>query len=161
MARSPEQDKIFKEERKIGRKAAKMAESYLMQVLNQKLNIRNEGFPEGPIMDDTRVKHKMGDYRLLGLNLTSSKTGFILNYGFVGVREATTVYLEHSRYQKTKTQRKRHNFNLPAKNIFENIYNESGAVDFLFSELSRTRTEGPQIRLDELVLKINSKDGQK
>ena len=147
---------IKKQERAIGRKAAKMAEVYLLQVLKQKLHIRNEGFPEGTILEDTRVKPKIGDYRLLGLNLTSSKTGFILNYGFTGVREATTVYFTASRYKKSKTQRKRHHFNLPAKNIFEDIYTKSGAVDYLISELAKTRTQGAQIRLDNLILKINS-----
>jgi len=157
MARTSEQDAIFKEERVIGRKAAKRAEDYLLQVIRAKLNIHNEGNPEDPILKSTKIKYKMGDYRLLGLNLTSSKTGFILNYGFTGVREATTVYLEAARYQKDKTQRKRHNFNLPAQNFFtDDVYGKSGAIDFLIAELSRTRTEATQLRLNDMVLKINS-----
>lgn len=162
MSRTPEQDVIFKEERRIGKKAAKMAENYLLQVLKQKLIIKNEGFPEGPILEDTTVKHKMGEFRLLGLNLSSSKTGFILNYGFVGIREATSVFLQASRYKKARTQRKRHSFNLPGKHFFEDdIYGKSGAIDLLLSELSKTRTAGAQIKLDGLVLKLNAQENVK
>lgn len=113
MARSPEQDKIFKEERRIGLQAARKAERYLLAVIKQKLHIRNQGGEEGPILKVTKVRRKMGDYRLLGLDLTSSKVGFILNYGFVGVREATTVYLDDPRFHLKSTQRKRHRTNLP------------------------------------------------
>jgi ribosomal protein L24E len=98
----------------------------------------------------------------LGLNLTSNKAGFIQHYGFMGVREATKVFLTHSRYNKSSTQRKRHPFKLKETGIFDNIYQESGAIDYLVNELSKTRTEALQVKLNELVLTLNKQtDGQK
>lgn len=158
MKRTPEQEQIYREERRIGKEAAKMASRHLQQILKQKLNIHNIGFPEEPILEATDVKVAMGDYRFLGLNLMSSKTGFILHHGFVGVREATTVYLKASRYNKNKTQRKRHEFSLPAQKIFENFYFTSGAVDYLIQELTRTRQKALQYDVNNLAIKFSNLD---
>lgn len=140
-----------------------MAQDYLLQLIRQKLHTGST--PDDkiiPLLKATKVKSVMGEHRLLGLNLQSSKPGFILHYGFTGVREATKVFLRHSRYQKSSTQRKAHPFHLPEKNIFSEIYTRSGAVDFLIAELSQTRTEALQLSLDGLVLKLNKdlNDGQ-
>ena len=162
MAESIDPKEIKSIERKAGRKAAKMAEQYLLNVIKGKLNIRNEGFPEGPIMEDTTVKAVMGDFRLKGLNLQSSKAAFILNYGFTGVREATTVYYKASRYNISKTQRKAHNFHLPPQDIFADFYLKSGSIDFLVGELSKTRTGQLQHWLDHLAVKFkfDKQDGE-
>jgi len=149
---------IYSHERKIGLRAARMTEKYLQAVIRQKLHIHNQGFPEDPILEAVNVKHKMGEYRLLGLNLQGSKTAFILNFGFTGIREATTVYFKAPRYKVGKTQRKRHQWNLPAFGIFDDIYYKSGAVDYLVTELTRTRTEDIQLQIDGLVLKFNSQN---
>lgn len=150
-------DDIKKQERAIGRKAAKMVQQHVHQVIRQKLHVRGLGDEDmKPILEATKIKSKMGDYRLLGLNLSSNKAGFIQHYGFVGVREATKVYLTDSRYNKSSTQRKSHNFRLPEKKIFENIYQDSGAIDYLVAELSKTRTEALQIKLNDLILTLNT-----
>lgn len=151
MARSAEQDKIFNQERVIGRKAAKMVTDYVRAVMRQKLVI--DGNTD--LLKKTRAKYKMGDYRLQGLDLTSLKEGFILHYGFIGTREATAVYLRSSRYNKNRTQRKAHQFNLKERMLFDGIYDKSGAIDYLVRELSETRTEAIQIKLNGLILKFN------
>ncbi len=158
MAKTQQQALIYQHEKLIGLRAARMTEQYLHAVIRQRLHIHNKGLPEEPILEATDVKAKMGDYRLLGLNLMSSKTAFILNFGFTGVREATTVYFNASRYKVGKTQRKRHQWSLPAFNIFEDIYYKSGAVDYLVTELTKTRTEALQLQIDGLVLKFNSQN---
>lgn len=158
MARTSRQTLIYEHERKIGLRAARMTEKYLHALIRQRLHIHNKGFPEEPIMEATNIKHKMGEYRLLGLNLQSSTTAYILNFGFTGIREATTVYYQAPRYKIGKTQRKRHQWSLPAFNIFEDIYFKSGAIDFLVTELTRTRTEALQLQIDGMVLKFNSQN---
>ena len=147
-------------EAKAGRKAAKMAEAYLLQLIRNKLNIHNKGFPEGPILEDTVVKMKMGEYRLLGLNLQTSKAGYILNYGFVGVRNATKVYYKAARYKVSSAQRKSHSFKLPAQEIFEDFYQKSGAIDYLMAELAKTRGEGFQSSLNKMALQFNTHNNE-
>lgn len=156
MGRTANQDKILKQERLAGKRAAKIAQAYLLQQLKQKLHIRNQGGDEGPLLEVTKVKAKIGKYRLLGLNLTSSKVGFVLNYGFVGVREATGVYLNAPRYNIGKTQRERHQVNLPERNILEEIYFNSGAADYLLDQLRNTRTEAIKFQVEGLVLQFNA-----
>lgn len=150
---------IKSQELQIGKKAAKMAQNYVLAVIRQKIHVRGIGGEKmKPILKATKVKAKMGDYRLLGLNFTSSKVGFILHYGFVGVRSATTVYYDAARYQKSSASRTRAQVKMPAKDFFENIYVKSGALDYLISALSETRTEALQIKLNNLVIKINQED---
>ncbi|SDS11578.1 hypothetical protein SAMN04487764_1491 [Gillisia sp. Hel1_33_143] len=154
-------DEIKSKEKQIGRTAAKMAQAYLHSVLEQKLNLRGKGTNgKKPLLKSTRIKEKMGDYKLLGLNLQSTKTGYILNYGFTGQRSATSVYLKADRYEKTRTQRKRHSFNLPAREIFSDIYIKSGAVDYLTTELSKTRGQSVEVLLEQMIIKFNSTDGK-
>ena len=150
----PTNESIKAEERLIGLRAAKMVEAYMLAGIKQKLH---KGISVGAesLEDGSRVKHKMGDYRLLGLNITAPIHGFILHYGFVGVREATAVYLTAPRYIKTKTQRKSHQFNMPAKNIFEEIYNKSGVIPYLVEELATTRIAAVEIKINDMVLKFN------
>ena len=146
-------------ELQIGKKAAKMAQNYVLAIIRQKIHVRGIGGEKmKPILKATKVKAKMGDYRLLGLNFTSSKVGFILHYGFTGVRSATTVYYDAARYQKSSSSRTRAQVKMPAKDFFENIYVKSGALDYLISALSETRTEALQIKLNNLVIKINQED---
>ena len=156
MSRTAEQEQIFKQERTAGKKAAKMAQDYLLAVIKQRVHIRNIGNPDPPILKATKVKPAMGDYRLLGLNLSSSKTAFILNYGFTGIREATAVYFNDGRYNIGKTQRERHAVDMKERDFFSNIYDNSGAVDFLIAQLSQTRTAAYQLKLDGMVRTFNS-----
>ncbi len=150
---------MFKQEEAIGKKAAKMAENYVHQALRQNLNIRNKG-SEGmkPILQATKVTKKMGDNRLLGLNMTSSKVGFILHFGFTGARIATTVYYNASRYNVRSASRARQNVNMPGKHLFDDMYQKSGALEYLFQELSKTRTGAFQVRLNNMIVKFNSGD---
>ncbi len=160
MARNAEQQKIFNKERYIGRKAAKMAQDYVLQRMKARLHDRGVGMPEEPLLEGLSVKAKMGDYRLLGLNLKSSRHGYILHHGFSGVRGATTVFLKAERYHKNATQRKSHEFDLPAYKIFEDIYQKSGAFDYLIKALGETRTNAIKVTISNLVINIsNDKNG--
>ena len=151
-----EQKKIKLQERRFGRKAAEMAQDYVHTVIRQKVQIRGKGGKkEKPLLYSTRVNAKMGDYRLMGLNLTSSRIGFILHEGFIGVREATKVHFSNDRFKKSYTQRKRHHVNLPMEDFFSDMYKESGALDFLIEMLSETRTEAFQLKLNGMIYEFN------
>lgn len=156
MAKTANQNLIYNFEKKIGKQAAAMVERHLHAIMRQYLHIHNDR-PDS-VLKSTKVKPAMGEYKLLGLNLQGSKTAFILNFGFTGVREATTVYFSAPRYKVGKTQRKRHPWHLPAFDIFTGIYQDSGALDFLVAELTRTRTENLQIAIDGMVLRFNSRN---
>lgn len=106
-------------------------------------------------MKATKVRSIMGDYRLQGLNLNSSKIGFILHYGFVGIKDATTVFNQAS---KGAHKRKAHSVNMPERLLFEDIYAESGAIDYLVNELSKTRTDIIKVDMQRLVLQINKQN---
>lgn len=152
-------DAIKSQEKAIGKKAAKMAQNYVHQALRQNLQIRNKGSEKmKPILQATKVKHKMGDHRLLGLNFTSSKVGFILHYGFIGSRMATTVYYNASRYNAQSASRSRQDVNMPGRNLFDDIYQKSGSLEYLFRELSKTRGDAFQIKLNNMIVKFNSGD---
>jgi hypothetical protein len=152
-------NQIKSKERAIGKQAAKMAEAYIHQVLRQKLNIRNQGDNKNiPILDATKVKAKMGQHRLLGLNFTSSKVGFMLHYGFNGVREGGAIYLKAARYQQGQALREPHQANLKSYKLFENIYERSGALNYMINALGDTRTEDVIAKLSGLLLQLNTKD---
>ena len=154
-----DQKKIFSQERKIGRKAAKMAQDYVHAVLRQKLSIRGEGYEKmKPLLEATRVQPKMGDYRLMGLNFTSSKIGFMLHYGFTGVRQGGDVFLKAARYHKGRTEREAHKVDLPARLLFEEMYEKSGAVEYLLESLGETRMQGEMINIKNLLLNLNRED---
>lgn len=158
---SQEEAIIFNREKKAGKKAAKMTQQFLHAVIRQKVTIRNVGIPDQPILKATKIRSKMGEYRLLGLNLTSSKTAFILNFGFTGVREATAVYYQASRFNVDKSQRERHPVKLPERDFFSLIYEFSGAIDYLVAELSQTRKAAIQIKLNKLIITFNNQNGKK
>jgi len=146
-------NQIKSKERAIGKQAAKMAEAYIHQVLRQKLSIRNKGDANNkPILKATKVTAKVGSHRLLGLNLTSSKVGFILNYGFIGTRSAAVVY---NAVSKSFYQRGSADVKLDQRKILENVWKESGALDFLGAELLKTRGEDFEIKLNGMITKFN------
>jgi len=152
-------NQIKSKERAIGKQAAKMAETYIHQVLKQKLDIRNQGDAKNkPLLDATKVKAKMGTHRLLGLNFTSSKVGFMLHYGFTGVREGGEVYLKAARYQQNATVKKPHQATLKSYRIFDDIYTRSGALNYMISALGHTRTDDVIAKLSGLLLQLNTKD---
>lgn len=133
-----------------------MAESYIQTVLQQKLAIHGIGGDKiKPILEATKVRAKMGEYRLLGLNFTTSKVGFILHHGFQGVRQGGDVYLKAARFHKNKTTREAHKVNLPAKEIFDDLYQKSGALDYLIKSLGETRMQGEINKLQNLVFQVN------
>ena len=154
-----EEKQIKSKERAIGKKAAMMAQDYVHSVLRQKLHIRNKGgkgFP--PIIEATKVKPKMGQYRLLGLNFTSSKVGFMLNFGFTGVREAGPVYLKAARYHQDQTVRQPHRADLKGQHFFEDIYRKSGSLEYMLNALGDTRTDAVMAKLSGLLLQLNTTD---
>lgn len=162
---TPEQTQIFNKERNAGRKAAKMAEEYILSLMRQKLNIHNRGSVGdwndggfGPLLQETSVRAKMGQYRLLGLNFDSTKAGFVNHFGFHGVRSATTVLLKASRYTKTATRRKSHPFNLPAQNYLTDMYKKSGALDYVLKVLSETRTDAIKVKIAQYTYSLNLQD---
>jgi hypothetical protein len=153
---SADQKKIKSRERAIGKKAAKMAQDYVHSVLRQKLSIRGEGYEKmKPILDATKVRAKMGSHRLLGLDFTSSKIGFILHYGFTGVRQGGEVFLKAARYHKSSTDRDAHKVDLPSRLLFDDMYQKSGAIDYLIENLAETRLEAETIKIQNLLLKLN------
>ena len=160
MAKRTTNDAIKNYERIAGREAAQRVQNYLRAVIQQRLHSDTGHLNDESLIFDTKVKAKMGEYRLLGLNIESPKHAFILHYGFTGVREATTVYYKNLRYKIDKSQRKRHPWKLPAFSIFDDIYEKSGALSLLIEELSRTRTEELQVRLNNTILKFNQGNGK-
>lgn len=159
MARNAEQQKIHRAERLAGRKAAKMTEEYILSLMRQRLNIGDhEGEERSDLMKKTKVRAKMGQYRLLGLNFTSNKVGFINHFGFTGIRSATTVLLRAARYNQTATKRKSHSFHLPAQDYLDNIYEKSGAIDFLLKALAETRTNAVKHAINGIVYSLNLQD---
>lgn len=151
---------ILKRERAIGRKAAKMAEQYVLGLIQQKLRTGESIHSPKikPLLKATKVRMRMGEYRLLGLNFTSSKVGFIQHYGFSGIRAATTVMLSASRYNEAATTRKSSPMNLQPQNLFEDIYTKSGALDFLLESLRETRTDAVMAKIEGLILNLNSEE---
>lgn len=154
---------LYNKERYIGRKAAKMAEDYVLRQIKMELTIRNKGdaFKNlKPLMEATRIRAKMGKWRLLGLNFTSSKIGFIHQFGFTGVRSGSTILLKASRYDKTTANRKSHDFKIDRTGMFNNIYMQSGAADYLIEKLGEIRTDAVKIKIEGLILQINKEDGK-
>lgn len=97
----------------------------------------------------------MGTHRLLGLNLTSSKVGFIQHYGFTGIRDATTVLYKNDRFKIAASKRSSHQFNLKDQLFFDDFFFESGAVDFLMAGLRETRTEAAIKKISDAIIRLN------
>mgnify|MGYP007006707381 CR=1 FL=1 len=110
---------IKEQEKAIGNRAKNMAQNYLHAVLQQKLTMRGKGGQKmKPLIQSSKVQVKMGDYRLLGLNVTSSKVGFIQHYGFMGVRAAGVV----RRSGSEAFMRSSHQVSMPGKFMFDDIW---------------------------------------
>jgi hypothetical protein len=162
MSVSPGQKEIRLQERRIGQKAAKAVEVFVHRKIGRTLTIRNKGGVDEngrvmkPIIDATKVRAKTGTHRLLGLNLTSNKYGFIQHYG------ASTTRIEHTVLLSNDTSfiRRSHPFQLKSKDIFENIYQESGALEILSEGLSETRTKAVKIYIRGIVVELNKQDGR-
>lgn len=154
-----EQTKIFNRERNAGRKAAKMVETYIESLIRQRLTIHNKGGERfDALLKETKVRAKMGQYRLLGLNFYSSKAGFINHFGFHGVRSATTVLLSHPRYTQSSTKRKSSRVDLPAQSFFNDMYRKSGALNYIMSVVGETRTDSLKIKIGQLIHHLNIDD---
>lgn len=149
-------DQITAKEKQIGRKAQKMVQAYLDNLLQQKLTIRGEGTRgKNPLLKSTRITASMGDHRLMGLNFTSNKVGFVQHYGFKGIRQGGSLELKAARYKKSRASRKAHNVNLPKLDLFSDIYIKSGAAKFILKELEETRTAATIEKLSKFVLNLN------
>ncbi|WP_281991405.1 hypothetical protein [Aquimarina aggregata] len=161
---TPEQKQIRAKEAKIGRHAARLTEQYLHSNINRLFDVKNkggvfQGREVEPMLRATRVRSKIGDFLLLGLDATSNKYAFIHHYGFSGKRDGGTVYLDHQRFSKDITQRNTHVLNVNQKSIFHDIYKSSGALDYLVTELTKTRTESFNEKFKDVIDNI-SKDEQ-
>ena len=153
---------IYNKEKAVGQKAAKMAEDYVLRQIKMELTIRNKGDAMRkikPLMEATKVRAKMGKNRLLGLNFASSKIGYIHQFGFNGVREGSTILLSASRYNQNSTQRQSHDFKIERTGMFNSIYDKSGAAEYLINELAQIRTEAVKVKIQGLLLEINSENG--
>lgn len=160
MALSEKQKIIRDKEIKIGTEAAKLATRFLHRNINRSFKVRNAGgFFHGkkvkPMLSSTKVKPKVGEYLLLGLDATSNKYAFMHHYGFKGKRIGTMVRFSHRRFKNEFTSRDSHLLNLRNRSIFTNLYAESGAKDYLIKHLSETRTESYKAKFDDLIVKIS------
>lgn len=159
MSLSLEQKQIRNEERNIGRRASRAVESFIHRKIASNLTIRDKGGedefgrPIKPILSATKVRHKMGSHRLLGLNLTSNKYGFIHHYG-ASERSEHTVLLSNN----TSFVRRSHPLQLPAKGLFDNVYQDSGALSILEKGLSKTRTKAIIAKIKGVVVELNKQD---
>ncbi len=146
MSLTPQQQAILAKEIKIGRHAAKLATQYLHKKISRSFDIKNKGGVfEGkkipPMLRATKVKAKVGQYALLGLDATSNRYAFIHHFGFKGKRAGTTVFYEHSRFRIDAIMRKPHILTIREKSIFIDLYRKSGALEYLSTALKETRTE--------------------
>ena len=82
----------------------------------------------------------------------------MLHYGFTGVRQGGDVFLKASRYHKNKTERDAHKVDLPPRLLFEDMYQNSGAIDYLLQSLGETRMQGEMIKIKNLLLQLNRED---
>jgi hypothetical protein len=160
MSLSASDKKIRLKEQRIGRKAAQAVENYVKSKIRSKLSIRNKGGVDAngkailPILEATKVKAKTGTHRLLGLNLTSNKYGFIQHYGAI-IKRTEHIVLNS---RKTSFIRHSHPFKLKSKDIFDDIYQKSGALKILADGLSETRTAAVSAHIKGVVLELNKKD---
>lgn len=155
MSLSPSQKKIRAKELRIGLKAAKAVESYVKSNIAQKLTIRGKGSEEEKdILEATKVKTAKGEYRLLGLNITSNRYAFMHHFGFVGKRTEHIVI----NAKNTSFIRHSHPFKLKEKGLFDDVYEKSGAIKILVDGLSNTRTESITTDLKNMALELNKKD---
>ncbi len=149
-------DNITAREKQIGKAAAKMAQTYVQGLISQKLKVGGKGIKgKNPLAKSTRLTSKMGTNRLLGINFKTSKHGYVQHFGFTGTRYAGQVELKAARYNKKMTSRKPHNVKLPAKDIFKDIYEKSGAFDYLLNALGETRSDAVIKKLSKLTLQLN------
>lgn len=151
------QKEIIERERQIGRQAQKMTNDYLQGLLQSKFRTgqRKDYAKIRSILKATRVSSRMGQHRLLGLNFTSSKQGFMQHYGFTGIRAGTVVMLKASRYHEAATNRRSSEMNLKPQNLFEDIYQKSGAAEYLLKALEETRTDAVMLQLQNMIMRID------
>lgn len=152
---------IKQQERRIGRRAASMATRHLRANVSRQFSVKNkggvfDGRTIAPMLKASRVRMKMGEHRLLGLDATSNKFAFVHHYGFNANRSASFVRFSSSRYVKQFTQRSAHIFRLKERSIFEGLYANSGALSYLSGELVATRGEAEMLRFNEFVKKMTS-----
>lgn len=160
MALSSEQKQIRSKEAQIGKKAAEMATQYFHKNIRDTLDIKNEGGifngkKVEPILESSRVKPKMGEHKLLGLDATSNRYAFIHHYGFLGERTSSFVRYSHSRFEAEFTNRKSHFLAIEQRPIFEKIYYASGAMEYLQKQLTETRTEDFQVKFNAFIVKLS------
>lgn len=160
MALSPERKQIRRKELKIGRIAAEMATQYLHKNINRSFDVKNKGgIFNGktiePMIEASKVKAKMGEHFLLGLDATSNRYSFMHHYGFKGAREPSFVRYNHSRFTAEFTNRSSHPLVLKERSIFKDLYIKSGAITYLQEQLSETRSEAFQAKFNDLVVKLS------
>lgn len=161
MALTPEEKKIRSKEAKIGREAAQMATLHMQSRIHQKFKVKNKGGlfndkPIKPMLEASKVKPKMGEYVLLGLDATSNKYAFMHHYGFKEKRGAASLFLRHPRWRINGFNRKPHFLKMPERSIFDKLYQKSGAEDFLIKELTKTRGESFTSKFEALINKFRS-----
>ena len=148
-----EKRKILIQEKVIGRKASKLVNTYLKEKIRQRLQTNNRtnqyqsAKKTAPILKATKSNPAVGKHRLLGLNLKSNQYAFIQHFGANTTRHAHLVTQKNG----TTFQRKAHPFLLPKTSIFKDMYQKSGAIQYLEKELSKTRIEATIIQLKKHI----------
>lgn len=155
---------IREKEAKIGRQASRLATRHLHKNINRAFDVKNrggifQGKKVRPMLKATRVRHKMGDFVLLGLDATSNKYAFMHHYGFKGIRDGTIVRFSHNRFKSEFTNRKTHILDVRDRSIFKNLYRDSGVLEYLSKHLRETRTESFQEKFNNLIITL-SRDEQ-
>ncbi|TSE02435.1 hypothetical protein [Aquimarina algiphila] len=159
MPLSAQQKTIRDKEAKIGAHAARLATRYLHKNINRAFDVKNrggvfQGKKIKPMLRASKVRPKLGEYVLLGLDTTSNKYAFIHHYGFKGKRDGSFVRFSNSRFSKEFTNRDAHILNVRDRSIFKDVYKSSGALTYLAEHLAETRSESFQAKFNNLIVKL-------
>ncbi|KZS41919.1 hypothetical protein AWE51_00285 [Aquimarina aggregata] len=163
MAHSVQQKIIREKEAKIGRQASRLATRHLQKNINRAFDVKNRGgIFQGkkirPMLKATKVRPKMGDFVLLGLDATSNKYAFMHHYGFKGNRDGGLVRFSHNRFKSEFTNRKTHILDVRDRSIFKNLYKDSGVLDYLSKHLVHTRSASFQEKFNNLIITLSSNE---
>ncbi|TSE02924.1 hypothetical protein [Aquimarina algiphila] len=159
MPLSAQQKIIRQKEAKIGAHAARLATRYLHKNINRAFDVKNrggvfQGKKIKPMLRASKVRPKLGEYVLLGLDTTSNKYAFMHHYGFEGKRDGSFVRFSHNRFSKEFTNRESHILNVRDRSIFKDVYKSSGAITYLAKHLAETRTESFQAKFNNLIVTL-------
>ena len=168
---SSENEKILAEETILAKKVAKVTTDYVhSKIKSSSLTMRGIGSPykkskgkkkfseneRKPLLEATYIQPAIGDNRLLGFDFKSNRAGFVHHFGIV---KDNTRYLRT--HHKTGTVYKKTSSTFKSQAFFDDIYKNSGALKMLEEGLSKTRIRAVTVKLQNIVLEINSENGKR